>query len=127
VEIRLYSVIYKVEEDIRNAMLGLLAPVEKEVILGRAEVRQVFRIAKVGNVAGCFVQSGVIRRNANARVIRDHVVVYEGTIASLRRFKDDVAEVKEGFECGLALEKFNDIKEGDVIEAYVIEKVAPTL
>ncbi|GBC77128.1 Translation initiation factor IF-2 [bacterium HR08] len=127
VEIRLYSVIYKVEEDIRNAMLGLLAPVEKEVILGRAEVRQVFRIAKVGNVAGCFVQSGRLVRNANARVIRDHVVIYEGTIASLRRFKDDVTEVKEGFECGLALEKFNDIKEGDVIEAYVIEKVAPTL
>ncbi len=127
VEIRLYSVIYKVEEDIRNAMLGLLAPVEKEVILGRAEVRQVFRIAKVGNVAGCFVQSGVIRRNANVRVIRDHVVVYEGTIASLRRFKEDVTEVKEGFECGVALERFHDIKEGDVIEAYVIEKVAPTL
>jgi len=127
VEIRLYSVIYKVEEDIRNAMLGLLAPVEKEVILGRAEVRQVFRIAKVGNVAGCFVQSGVLRRNANARVIRDHVVVYEGTIASLRRFKEDVTEVKEGFECGVGLERFNDIKEGDVIEAYVIEKVAPTL
>ncbi|MCS6816050.1 MAG: translation initiation factor IF-2 [Blastocatellia bacterium] len=127
VEIRLYSVIYKVEEDIRNAMLGLLAPVEKEVTLGRAEVRQVFRIAKVGNVAGCFVQSGVLRRNANARVIRDHVVVYEGTIASLRRFKEDVIEVKEGFECGVALERFNDIKEGDVIEAYVIEKVAPTL
>ncbi len=127
VEIRLYSVIYKVEEDIRNAMLGLLAPEEKEVVLGRAEVRQVFRIAKVGNVAGCFVQSGVIRRNARARVIRDHVVVYEGTIASLRRFKEDVTEVKEGFECGLALEKFNDIKEGDVIEAYVIERIAPTL
>jgi len=127
VEIRLYSVIYKIEEDIRNAMLGLLAPVEKEVLLGRAEVRQVFRIAKVGNVAGCIVHSGVIRRNANVRVIRDHVVVYEGTIASLRRFKEDVTEVKEGFECGIALERFNDIKEGDVIEAYVIEKVAPTL
>jgi len=127
VEIRLYSVIYKVEEDIRNAMLGLLAPVEKEVLLGRAEVRQVFRIAKVGNVAGCVVQSGVIRRHAHARVIRDHVVIYEGTITSLRRFKEDVVEVKEGFECGLALEKFNDIKEGDVIEAYVMEKVAPTL
>lgn len=127
VDIRLHSIIYKVEEEIRNAMLGLLAPEEKEVTLGRAEVRQVFRIAKVGNVAGCLVTDGVIRRNSLVRVLRDHVVVYEGTIGSLKRFKEDVSEVKAGFECGIGIQGFNDIKEGDVIEAYMIEKVAQTL
>jgi translation initiation factor IF-2 len=127
VDIRQHSIIYKVEEEIRSAMLGLLAPEEKEVVIGRASVRQVFRIAKIGNVAGCLVTDGLIKRGALVRVIRDHVVVYQGGISSLKRFKNDANEVKDGFECGLSVEQFNDIKEGDVIEAFIIEKVAQTL
>lgn len=127
VDIRFHSIIYKVEEEIRQAMLGLLQPTEQEVRLGQAEVRQVFHIAKVGNVAGCLVTEGVIRRKAQARLLRDNVVIYQGAIQSLKRFKDDVTEVKAGFECGISLENYNDIKPGDVIEAYTVEKVAQTL
>jgi len=127
VDMRFHSVIYKVEEEIRNAMLGLLEPTEKEVPLGQAEVRQVFHVAKVGNVAGCMVTDGLVRRKTPARLIRDNVVIHEGAIQSLRRFKDDATEVKEGFECGISLENYNDIKPGDVIEAYTVEKVAQTL
>lgn len=127
VDIRFHSIIYKVEEEIRNAMLGLLEPMEKEVRLGQAEVRQVFHVAKVGSVAGCMVTAGVVRRKANARLLRDNVVVYEGTIQSLRRFKDDVNEVREGFECGISLENYGDLKPGDVIEVFTLEKVAQTL
>lgn len=126
VDIRLHSIIYKVEEEIRAAMIGMLEAVEKEKILGKADVREVFRVPRVGAVAGCMVVDGIIRRNARARLIRDGVVSWEGGIASLRRFKDDAAEVREGFECGIGLENFNDIKVGDQIEAYVIEKVAAT-
>ena len=126
VDVRLHSIIYKVEEEIRAAMIGMLEAVEKERIIGNAEVREVFRVPKIGAVAGCRVTSGTIRRNARARLIRDGVVTWEGGIASLRRFKDDVSEVREGFECGIGLENFNDIKVGDQIEAYVIEKVAAT-
>ncbi len=126
VDIRLHSIIYKVEEEIRAAMLGMLEAVEKEQIIGKADVREVFRIPKVGSVAGCMVIDGVVRRNARARLIRDGLVAWEGAIGSLRRFKDDAAEVREGFECGIGLENFNDIKVGDQIEAYVIEKVAAT-
>jgi translation initiation factor IF-2 len=126
VDIRLHSIIYKVEEEIRAAMIGMLEAVEKEKILGKAEVREVFRVPRIGAVAGCMVTDGTIRRNARARLIRDGVVAWEGGIASLRRFKDDAAEVREGFECGIGLENFNDIKVSDQIEAYVIEKVAAT-
>jgi translation initiation factor IF-2 len=126
VDIRLHSIIYKVEEEIRAAMIGMLEAVEKERILGKAEVRDVFRVPRVGAVAGCMVLDGTVRRNARARLIRDGIVSWEGGIASLRRFKDDVSEVREGFECGIGLENFNDIKVGDQIEAYVIEKVAAT-
>ena len=126
VDIRLHSIIYKVEEEIRAAMIGMLEAVEKEKILGKAEVREVFRVPRVGAVAGCMVLDGTIRRNARARLIRDGVVSWEGGIASLRRFKDDVSEVREGFECGIGLENFNDIKVSDQIEAYIIEKVAAT-
>ena len=126
VDIRLHSIIYKVEEEIKAAMIGMLEKIEKEKILGKAEVREVFKVPKVGSVAGCMVLDGVIKRNARARLIRDGVVAWEGGIASLRRFKDDVSEVREGFECGIGLENFNDIKVGDQIEAYVIEKVAAT-
>src|SRR5438094_7568357 len=127
VEIRTYRIIYEAVEEVRSAMEGLLAPEKKEVILGEAEVRQIFKIAKVGTVAGCVVRSGVIPRTAKVRVIRDGVEVYDGTLASLKRFKDDVREVREGFECGIGIENFNDVKVGDVIEAYKIEEVARSL
>src|SRR5437667_390971 len=127
VEIRTYRIIYEAVEEVRSAMEGLLAPEKKEVILGEAEVRQIFKIAKVGTIAGCFVRSGVIPRTARVRVIRDGVEVYEGTIASLKRFKDDVREVRESFECGIGIENFNDVKVGDLIEAYRIEEVARSL
>ncbi len=126
VDIRLHSIIYKVEEEIRAAMIGMLEAVEKERILGKADIREVFRVPKAGTIAGSMVIDGTIRRNARARLIRDAVVIWEGNIASLRRFKDDVSEVREGFECGIGLENFNDIKVGDQIEAYLVEKVAAT-
>ncbi|HEY0406736.1 MAG TPA: translation initiation factor IF-2 [Pyrinomonadaceae bacterium] len=126
VDVRLHSIIYKVEEEIRAAMIGMLEAVEKERILGKAEVREVFRVPKAGVIAGCMVIDGLIRRNARARLIRDSVVAWEGGISSLRRFKDDASEVREGFECGIGLENFNDLKVGDQIEAYIVEKVAAT-
>ena len=126
VDIRLHSIIYKVEEEIRAAMIGMLEAVEKEKILGKADVREVFRVPKAGVVAGCMVVDGLIKRNARARLIRDGVVSWEGNIASLRRFKDDVGEVREGFECGISLENFNDVKVNDQIEAYIVERVAAT-
>ena len=126
VDIRLHSIIYKVEEEIRAAMIGMLEAVEKEKIIGKADVREVFRVPKAGVVGGSMVVDGIIRRNARARLIRDGVVSWEGNIASLRRFKDDVSEVREGFECGIGLENFNDLKVGDQIEAYIVEKVAAT-
>jgi len=126
VDIRLHSIIYKVEEEIRAAMIGMLEAIEKERILGKADVREVFRVPKIGAVAGCMVVDGVIRRNARARLIRDGIVTWEGGIASVRRFKEDVGEVREGFECGIGLEGFNDIKVSDQIEAYIVEKIAAT-
>ena len=126
VDIRLHSIIYKVEEEIKAAMIGMLEKIEKEKILGKADVREVFRVPKIGSVAGCMVIDGIISRKARARLIRDGVVTWEGNIGSLRRFKDDVAEVREGFECGIGLENFNDIKVADQIEAYIIERVAAT-
>jgi translation initiation factor IF-2 len=126
VDIRLHSIIYKVEEEIRAAMIGMLEAIEKEKILGKAAVREVFRVPKAGTVAGCMVIDGLVRRNARARLIRDGVVAWEGNIGSLRRFKDDVSEVREGFECGISLENFNDVKVGDQIEAYIVERVAAT-
>jgi len=126
VDIRLHSIIYKVEEEIKAAMIGMLEKIEKEKILGKADVREVFRVPKVGAIAGCMVIDGIMKRNARARLIRDGVVAWEGNIASLKRFKDDASEVREGFECGIGLENFNDVKVGDQIEDYVIEKVAAT-
>jgi translation initiation factor IF-2 len=126
VDIRLHSIIYKVEEEIRNAMLGLMEATLKDVVLGKAEVRDVIRVPKVGSVAGSMVLNGSIKRTAQARLIRDNVVIFETSIGSLRRFKDDVSEVQQGYECGITLDRFNDYKVGDVIEAYIVEKVAPT-
>ena len=123
VEIKLYRIIYDAIDDIKAALEGMLTPEYREVVLGRAEVRAVFKVPKIGNVAGCYVHEGKIVRGGDARVLRDHVVVYEGKIDSLRRFKDDVREVQSGFECGIGLERFNDIKEGDVIEVYAMEEV----
>jgi translation initiation factor IF-2 len=126
VEIRSYTVIYDVANDIRNAMIGMLEYTTKEKYLGRAEVRDTFRVPKYGFVAGSYILDGVVRRNAEVRLLRDNVVIHEGRIGSLRRFKDDVAEVKSGYECGIGFESFSDVKIGDIIEAYVIEKVQPT-
>ena len=127
VDIKLYRVIYDAVNDIRARLEGLLRPEEREVILGEAVVREVFKVSRVGTIAGCSVRSGVINRQSRVRVIRDGVEVYAGTIASLRRFKDDVREVKEGYECGIGIENFNDIKVGDVIECFRKEEVARTL
>jgi translation initiation factor IF-2 len=120
VDVRTYSVIYEAVDEVKLAMRGLLSPVEKEKYLGRAEVRQTFNVPKVGTVAGCAVVDGIITRNANIRLLRDSRPIYDGKLASLKRFKDDVREVREGFECGMNIERFNDVKEGDIIEAYEI-------
>lgn len=127
VEIKLYDVIYNAVDDVRAALEGMLLPEEKETILGAADVRATFRIKGVGTVAGCYMSEGVIDRKARVRVIRDGMVVYDGNLGSLKRFKDNVKEVREGFECGLGIANFNDVKVGDVIEAYHVEAVARTL
>jgi translation initiation factor IF-2 len=127
VDVRLYRVIYEAIDDIRSALAGMLKPEERETVLGRAEVRALFRVPRIGVVAGSYVVSGTIARNARARVVRDGVVVYDGRIGSLRRFKDDVREVAEGFECGISIENFQDIHEGDLIEAYEVREVARQL
>ncbi|MSR07382.1 MAG: translation initiation factor IF-2 [Gemmatimonadetes bacterium] len=127
VDIRTYRIIYEAVEDVRSALEGLLAPEQKETVLGEAQVMQVFKITGVGAIAGCQVRSGVIRRGARIRVVRDAVEVYAANISSLKRFKEDVREVKEGFECGIGVENFNDIKVGDVLEAFKVEEVARSL
>ena len=127
VDIKLYKVIYDAVNDVRAALEGMLRPEQREVVLGEAEVRQTFKAPKVGVVAGCYVRHGTITRQARVRVVRNGVEVYDGTIGSLRRFKDDVREVKEGYECGISVENFNDVKVGDVIECYRTEEVARTL
>ena len=127
VEIKLYRIIYEAVADVRLALEGMLRPEQKEVIVGEAVVRETFKVPKIGVIAGCIVRSGLINRQGRARVVRDGVQVYEGTLGSLRRFKDDVKEVKEGYECGIGIENFNDLKVGDVIETYRTESVARTL
>jgi len=127
VDLRLYRVIYEALDDVKAALSGLLAPEEREADLGRAEVRQVFQVPRVGLAAGCMILKGTVTRDSKARLVRDGVVVYDGTISSLRRFKDDVKEVKEGFECGISLENFQDVKVGDVIETYEVREVARSL
>jgi translation initiation factor IF-2 len=124
VDVRMYRVIYDAIDDVKAALSGMLKPEERERILGDAEVRQTFRVPKLGVIAGSYVRSGTIRRNSQVRLVRDGVVVYEGTVASLRRFKDDVTEVREGFECGIGLQNYQDVKEGDVIEAFDVEEIA---
>ena len=127
VQIRFYRVIYELLDDMKNAMLGLLAPIKQESSLGRVEVRDTFSIPKIGVIAGCYVTGGLVRRNANARLLRDSRVIHEGKMSSLRRFKDDVREVQAGFECGIGLEGFNDVKIGDVVEVFEYKEIAATL
>ena len=127
VDVRLYTVIYDLVDDVRKAMVGLLDPIFREEELGHAEVREIFRVPKIGAIAGCHVVDGVIMRSAKARLLRDNVVVYEGELASLRRFKDDASEVRQGFDCGIGLARYNDITEGDVIEAFKMVEVTPEL
>ena len=123
VEIKQYSVIYNAIEDVESAMKGMLAPVYEEKVIGNVEVRQTFKVSNVGTIAGAYVLDGRVERNAGVRVIRENVVIHEGKLASLKRFKDDVKEVTKGFECGIQIEKYNDIKEGDIIEVYIMEEV----
>ncbi|MGI6185591.1 MAG: translation initiation factor IF-2, partial [Brevibacillus sp.] len=123
IDIRLHRVIYNVIDEIEQALKGMLDPVYKETIIGQAEIREIFKVSKVGNIAGCYVTEGKITRDAGARVIREGVVIYEGKLDTLKRFKDDVREVMSGYECGLTLERFQDIKVGDVIEAFIMEEV----
>jgi translation initiation factor IF-2 len=127
VDIHVFDVIYEAVDQIRAALEGMLAPERREKITGSAEVRDTFKIQKVGTIAGCYVTEGIIDRKAKVRLIRDGIVVYDGEIGSLKRFKDDAKEVREGFECGIGIANFNDVKVGDVIETYQVEEVARTL
>ncbi len=127
VEIKLYDIIYEVIADVKASLEGLLEPIVKEVVVGKAEVRQVFKISKMGTIAGCFLHKGKVKRNDQVHLIRDNTVIYEGKIKSLKRFKNDAREVEEGFECGIGLYNYDDIKVGDFIEAYEKEEVAQKL
>jgi len=126
VEIRTYEVIYKLLEDIEAAMVGMLAPEFEEVVTGEAEVRSVFRVPRVGAVAGCYVRDGVITRGSKVRFLRDGIIIWKGTITSLRRFKDDAREVQSGFECGIGLSDFQDLREGDIIETFEEREIPRT-
>lgn len=123
VEIRLHQVIYKMVEEIEAAMKGMLAPEMEEVVIGQAEIRHIYKVSKIGNIAGCYVTDGSIKRDCGVRLIREGIIVYEGKLASLKRFKDDAKEVNQGYECGLTIENYNDIKEGDIVEGYVMQEV----
>ena len=123
IDIRIYSIIYEAINEIKSAMEGMLEPTEEEVIAGNVEVREIYKISKIGTIAGCYVTNGNILRNNKIRLIRDGIVVYTGKIKQLKRFKDDVNEVKNGYECGLSIADFNDIKVGDVIESFEIKEI----
>jgi translation initiation factor IF-2 len=127
VDIRYYNIIYEAVDEVKAALSGMLAPERKESRLGLVEVREVYKISKVGTVAGCYVQEGLVRRGARVRVLRDNVVIHDGELDSLKRFKDDVREVKAGFECGLSVKNFNNIEKSDQLEAYEIVEVSRTL
>jgi translation initiation factor IF-2 len=127
VELRLYNIIYEITGDVKASVKGMMKPKIKEESLGRAEVRSIFKISKIGTIAGCMVVDGVIKRSAECRLVRDSVVIHSGLLSSVRRFKDDVKEVQNGYECGLGIEKFNDIKVGDFIEVFHKVEVAPEL
>ena len=126
VEMRLYEVIYQVLDDVNAALIGMLKPEFEEVVTGEAEVREVFGVPKIGKIAGCYVRTGVITRGSKVRFLREGTIIWKGSIASLRRFKDDVREVRDGFECGIGLENFQDVKSGDIIETYEDREIART-
>jgi translation initiation factor IF-2 len=126
VEIRLYRVIYQLTEEIEQALVGMLSPVETEAIIGEVEVRALFKVSRLGTIAGCMVTSGLVRRNSNVRIFREGTRIHETTVAALKRFKDDVREVTEGFECGILLEGFNDLREGDIFEVFETREVERT-
>jgi translation initiation factor IF-2 len=127
IDIRYYNIISDAVDEVKAALSGLLAPEQREQVLGLVEIRQIFRVPKVGTVAGCMVLDGVVKRTASARLLRDNVVIWTGELDSLKRFKDDVKEVKAGFECGLSLKGYDDIKEGDQLEIFEVQEVARTL
>jgi len=123
VDMRMYRVIYEAIEEIEAAMKGMLAPTFREAVIGHAEIRQTFKVSGVGTIGGCYVTDGKIQRNCGVRIVRDGIVIHEGELDSLKRFKDDVKEVNSGYECGMGFVRFNDIKDGDVVECYVMEEV----
>ncbi len=127
IDIRYYNIIYDAVDDVKAALSGMLAPEQREAVLGLVEVRQVFRISKIGTVAGCMVLDGLVRRTSRVRLLRDHVVIWTGELDSLKRFKDDAREVKAGFECGLSLKGYDDLKEGDQLEIFEVQEVARSL
>ena len=127
VDIRYYSVVYDVVDDIKKLLVGMMAPIVRETYLGNAEVRDVFNVSKIGKVAGCFVTTGEVKRGAGVRLLRDDIVIHEGSLSTLKRFKDDVAEVKESYECGMSFEKYNDIKVGDIIECFNVTEETPKI
>ena len=127
VEIRYYSIIYDLTDDLKKALSGMLAPTLKETLLGYAEIREVFHVSKVGKVAGCMVTEGMVKRGAKVRLVRDEVVIHEGELSQLKRFKEDAKEVKDGTECGMAFANYQDIQIGDMIECFEIEEIARAL
>ena len=127
IEIRFYRIIYELIDDVKKAMVGLLDPVKSEISTGRVEVRETFNVSKIGTIAGCYVLEGVVKRSSNIRVVRDSRVIYEGRLASLKRFKDDAREVQAGYECGISIERFNDLKVGDIFEIYEIKESEASL
>jgi translation initiation factor IF-2 len=127
VDIRYYSVIYDVTDDMKKMLVGMMAPEIRETFLGNAEVREVFNVSKVGRVAGCYISEGTVRRGAKVRLLRDDVVIHEGSLSTLKRFKDDVREVNENYECGMSFENYNDLKVGDVIECFDVQEIAPQI
>ncbi|MSW28526.1 MAG: translation initiation factor IF-2, partial [Actinobacteria bacterium] len=126
VEMRLYEVIYQILDDVNKALLGLLKPEFEEVVTGDAEVREIFSVPRIGKIAGCFVRNGVITRGSQVRFLREGTIIWKGSIASLRRFKEDAREVRDGFECGIGLENFQDLKPGDIIETFELKEIART-
>ena len=126
VEIRTYEIIYKLIEDIEKAMKGMLAPEFEEVVTGEAEVREIFSVPRIGKIAGCYVRNGVITRGSQVRFLREGTIIWKGAIASLKRFKEDARDVREGFECGIGLENFQDLKPGDLIETFELKEIART-
>jgi translation initiation factor IF-2 len=127
VDMRFYNVIYNVIKDVKDAIVGMMESTYEERVLGMAEVRQTFHVPKVGTIAGCYVTDGKIERGRKIRLVRDGVIIHEGTISSLKRYKDDMKEVRSGYECGIGVERYNDIKVGDVIECFYLEEIRPEL